>query len=583
MGFVSSDKSKSWMLSAADGSKYVDFGRPVLVQALYGEPTYLNSCLKKPRVSGTCAGRDKISTSATKRSWIFESVESDPVPVSAVGHLPAQVTVVKYHFTGGDQFFTPEEGVSTIKMSVFGAGGGGTGRSNGGPGGLTTGVLKIDEKMRGHPLLITVGGGGTVSRASHGVQAGPYGGGGGTYRGGGTGGGLSGIFQARTFGQTPLERAATFSRTVIIAGGGGGGCSRKRPGGGDGGGLTGRGPLGGAQSPSKSKDPLRGHALMGGNGRPDGIDAGGAGGGGLYGGGGATDGSGSGGSAYASSSVKHAKFSGWGAATKNRFYSSGVGRAGNPKKQHAGNGLVVIEYEKPGSSWSYDGQFGSAENWHEYFGHANEMGQCDGNRQSPIDLSGSKSQAAKKRESLKFVYTRRSRAAKVHITNTGSTVSLVGSDLSGLKVSWKGASYHLNKVDFHHMSEHTLDGKRTPLEAQLMFKGQNGRILAMAILFKASKHENAFLDKIGWFKLPGIAGKFNTLNRLDLQQLVGRLEKQHFYLYQGSLTAPPCTQGVLWIVFKNPLEMSYRQSGIFPFISNTRPTQHLAGRKVTLV
>jgi len=271
---------------------------------------------------------------------------SSPPSILNVNVIPISTGKLVYNYTGYDQTFEVPECVNTIKVKVWGAGGGGFNTDKGGGGGYSTADISV---IPGEILTVIVGSGGKgiCNGQCSGLSCGSvYGGGGGTYEGNG-GGGLSGIFR----NTTPL---------VIAGGGGGGGGGNNSSPGGAGGGLNGLsasdatyGGKGGSQvaggaggASTLAPYPGTGGYLTGAN-----SNLGGAGGGGYYGGGGGgRAGSwlhrgGGGGSGYISTvGTSNAQtIAGSGNIPANNIdpdYVSGIGVGGS--NGNGGNGYVVI-------------------------------------------------------------------------------------------------------------------------------------------------------------------------------------------------------------------------------------------------
>ena len=290
--------------------------------------------------------------------------------------------IIIFNYTGNDQTFTVPEGITSLDVRVWGAGGGGSGANNyGGPGGFSKGIVECSPSDQ---FTVVVGGGGKSNNGSNTPWPATYGGGGlGTASGNvsGSGGGLSGIFEGSSAifsGAAPQSEA--HSKAIIIAGGGGG-ANDQDPGtafGGSGGGLSGiRGASkdlndldlkygqGGTQTQGGGHQgcttpPNSGSALRG----ADGVTGDNAGGGsGYFGGGGGCDDhtGGGGGSGYIGGTGQHPVSDGvtqaqdridggemCEAGLSDPFYESYAGRGGyatpSSTGYDAGHGRVVIIY-----------------------------------------------------------------------------------------------------------------------------------------------------------------------------------------------------------------------------------------------
>lgn len=196
--------------------------------------------------------------------------------------------------------------------------------------------------------------------------------------------------------------------------------------------------------------------------------------------------------------------------------------------------------------WGYSGHAGP-EHWGELSPdyHACKMGQM----QSPIDLSNANAVAD---VAVKMDY----KPVALNILNNGHTVQFNVGNGSTLTTS-SGKSYQLLQVHFHTPSEHVVDGKPYPLEAHLVHKSDDGALAVIGVFFAEGK-ENAALA--GVFKhLPEqvqepVAHEDVTM---DPRALVP--ETPHLYRYMGSLTTPPCSEGVNWFVVKQAQEASAEQ------------------------
>lgn len=185
-----------------------------------------------------------------------------------------------------------------------------------------------------------------------------------------------------------------------------------------------------------------------------------------------------------------------------------------------------------------------------------------GAEQSPIDLSGGTVDVAP----VEFDY-RRTRLA---IENTGHTIQVAADPGSGIVLN--KAYYELQQFHFHHGSEHTVDGVRLPLEMHLVHRNDSGALAVVGVLFA----EGAVNDALApvWAHLPcEPVGSHMVPGEVDLASLLPA--RRSTWRYRGSLTTPPCTEGVAWVILTEPLTMSAAQiaalAAVYPH--NWRPVQ----------
>jgi carbonic anhydrase len=157
----------------------------------------------------------------------------------------------------------------------------------------------------------------------------------------------------------------------------------------------------------------------------------------------------------------------------------------------------------------------------------------------------------------------------IQINYEGGDELTIGSDTYGL------VQYH-----FHNRSEHTVNGRHYPMEMHLVHKTAGGKLAVIGVFIEEGAHNAAF-DPI-WNNLPkqkGVQTHYANVN-VDVDKLLPA--KRASYRYDGSLTTPPCSEGVRWIVMTTPIQLSAQQIKAFTAIihDNNRPTQPLNGRPV---
>ncbi|WP_235943696.1 carbonic anhydrase [Uliginosibacterium aquaticum] len=218
--------------------------------------------------------------------------------------------------------------------------------------------------------------------------------------------------------------------------------------------------------------------------------------------------------------------------------------------------------------WAYDGEAAPA-HWGEL---APEFAACGaGKNQSPVNVSGELKAALPK---LRFSYT----TAVTEVLNNGHTIQANFAPGSTLRLG--DHSFELKQVHFHAPSENTIHGKQFPLEGHLVHQDQDGRLAVVAVMFKPGKAQSG-LARI-WQQMPEAA---NTKQAFDGKLLAGELlpRKRDYYYFSGSLTTPPCSEGVSWIVLKQAVESSDEQVSHFSHVMhhpNNRPVQPLNSRIV---
>jgi carbonic anhydrase len=221
------------------------------------------------------------------------------------------------------------------------------------------------------------------------------------------------------------------------------------------------------------------------------------------------------------------------------------------------------------SHWSYEGSTGPA-NWGDM---KPEFAMCkSGTQQSPINISETYSQGL---ERIQFNY----QASKLNIQNNGHTIQLNYDPGSFITVG--ADKYQLLQFHFHTPSEEAIGGKRYPMVAHLVHKSEAGQLAVVALLINQGNTDNPLFNQF-WAKLPTEHKETRIFD--DLHYNVASLlpGNQSYWTFMGSLTTPPCSEGVRWFVLKNPLNISAKQISRFKreFAMNARPLQSLFNRAV---
>ncbi len=196
-----------------------------------------------------------------------------------------------------------------------------------------------------------------------------------------------------------------------------------------------------------------------------------------------------------------------------------------------------------------------------------------GKLQSPIDLSAEGSETA-------FHIDAAYSSVPLTVLNNGHTVQ-IAADAAGTLVSG-GTTYNLVQVHFHAPSEHVIDGRPAPIEAHFVHKSDDGSLAVLGV-FVVEGAENPALAAV-LSHLPATTTPAETYSDVAVD-LVAMLPKDmSVYRYMGSLTTPPCTEGVAWHVLKQPITASKEQIGQLAIVlhGNARPVQPLNGRPLIL-
>ena len=197
----------------------------------------------------------------------------------------------------------------------------------------------------------------------------------------------------------------------------------------------------------------------------------------------------------------------------------------------------------------------------------------EGKEQSPIDIRGA--HLNKALPPIEFHY----RAASVDLENTGNTVEVFVKPGSYIVVN--GVRYDLQRFHFHHPSEEAVNGRLTDMSLHLVHKTADGKLAVIAVRLSEERGDaNAILATL-WEHLPTTAGATDKVT--DMVNPGGLLPVDRgYWTYEGSLTTPPCTEGVRWFVFEQPLSISRAQLQAFArlYKINSRPLQDTHGRRI---
>lgn len=196
-----------------------------------------------------------------------------------------------------------------------------------------------------------------------------------------------------------------------------------------------------------------------------------------------------------------------------------------------------------------------------------------GREQSPINIHGTHLNTALK--PIEFHYI----AGPATVENTGHTIEV--QPYPGSYIVANGVRYDLVQLHFHHPSEHAVNGKLTDMTVHLVHKSADGKLAVIAVLLSANQSfPNATMAML-WQNLPATPGQSTKIT--DMVNPAGLLPAgRNYWTYAGSLTTPPCTEGVTWYVYREPITISLRQLNAFNALypMNTRPLQSTHGRRI---
>lgn len=218
--------------------------------------------------------------------------------------------------------------------------------------------------------------------------------------------------------------------------------------------------------------------------------------------------------------------------------------------------------------WSYEGKAGPAE----WGALSDTFSTCKtGKFQSPVDIRGVLDADI---PPLDLVVHN----AAESVVNNGHTIQVTVNDGDDFQLD--NETFTLRQYHFHTPSENVINGKHYPLEVHFVHASDTGEIAVVAVMFDVG-NENAALNPI-LNNMPAEKNKAVPVSAsFDLTPLFPT--DRHYYRFSGSLTTPPCTEGLRWIVMKNSVQLSAEQLGKFQAAlgqHNNRPVQPLNGRMI---
>ncbi|XP_063267254.1 receptor-type tyrosine-protein phosphatase gamma [Prinia subflava] len=264
------------------------------------------------------------------------------------------------------------------------------------------------------------------------------------------------------------------------------------------------------------------------------------------------------------------------------------GYVGSLHENRHGSSVQIRRRKASGDPyWAYSGTYGP-EHW------VASSEKCGGSHQSPIDIVDHLAHVGDEYQELQLDGFDNESSNKTWMKNTGKTVAILLKDDYFVSGAGLPGRFKAEKVEFHWGqsngsagSEHSINGKRFPVEMQIYFYNpddfdsfgtavlENRVVGAMAVFFQVSQRDNSALDPI----IHGLKGvvhheKETFLDPFVLRELLPT-SLGSYYRYTGSLTTPPCSEIVEWIVFRKPVPISYHQLEAFYSIFTTEQQDHV--------
>lgn len=232
-----------------------------------------------------------------------------------------------------------------------------------------------------------------------------------------------------------------------------------------------------------------------------------------------------------------------------------------------------ISTASSGVEWSYTGATGP-EQWGKLAAEYSQCGQ--GKNQSPINIDPPTVMDAEQTDiSLNY-----SLLMADKIINNGHSIQV---DMrSGGSVEIDGKTFELKQFHFHTPSENTVNGRHFPMEAHFVHQSKKGELAVLAMMFIPGNADKTVAGL--WESLPMEKGESAKLSSSVLKAIESDAKVKKYYRFNGSLTTPPCTEGVRWIVLETPMTVSEEQVKLLQKAlkhPNNRPVQGLNARLVT--
>ena len=230
--------------------------------------------------------------------------------------------------------------------------------------------------------------------------------------------------------------------------------------------------------------------------------------------------------------------------------------------------LTQYMYAQNRQDWSYKDSTAP-----QYWANINPLylGCAEGNQQSPINIITKNVRAGAMQFELKY-----SVAKGINLVLTNNAFKIVYPQGNFLEMG--GSRYQLKEIYFKTPGENAIDTLRGMLEAQFLHEDNKGNKVILSVFFVEGR-ANPLLDVVVK-NLPTQPNKANFIANIDIYKLLPN--NLASYQFDGSLTTPPCSQGVRWIILKQPMTISQSQVDSMRNITkeNARPLQELFNRLI---
>ncbi len=220
------------------------------------------------------------------------------------------------------------------------------------------------------------------------------------------------------------------------------------------------------------------------------------------------------------------------------------------------------------TQWGYEGETGP-----EYWAELDpKFSGCKGFNQSPINISNTTRALL---SDITFDY----HDVVFNMLNNGHTIQL--NYAGGSSISVDGRIFDLQQFHFHSPSENHINGMSYPMEVQLVHKDADGNLGVIGVMFKEGA-ENPMIKGLWGHLKEAVVGQDLVKEGIQINAYGILPSNKEYYRFNGSLTTPPCSEGVMWMVMKEPLEISSRQVRQFVNLigRNNRPIQSVNARPI---